>query len=503
MLNPKKLKTYASNFVAFCQDVDFPTARGIRRFGDVGIEEQLELLRALAPSLLAIARGKLPPRRRYYCEATKGFGKDLLLAMVVIWLLAFAPQTLLIQLAADDFEQASETTKQMKDLLRHNRLLKARLQIQNSKSINPTTESTAQTLTRDDTGSHGARPNLLAINEHSHFTDVGTLDTLLDNAVKMGGAGLTIICSNAHFAESPQFELREQYKNDPHCFFLKYAKPAPWLDEADLEAAEKRNSPSRYRRLFLGETDMGGGDFLEREDIDSALTQPGPMLKAPDPIHGWRFCAGLDIGVKKHRTSIVVLGAKSGSGRLRLASVKSWTPKSGAKVDLTEVRRCAIDLHRKFSFRTMLFDPHQAELLSQDLTRLGVPTLEFPFTGSNCNLMAESLLDVFKSKIVDLYDDPELTRDLRRINIVSRAWGYKLEPPVDGRGHGDTAMAMAICLPFAMTMANACAGGAPVITTGHSERNSSRFGVHVNRNPRSPRSGVFLDVSHGSGWVRM
>jgi hypothetical protein len=325
-LSVKKLAIYATDFVEFCMDINIQTALGLRRFGSIVIEEQLDWLRTLAPSLLAVALGDMPPRRQFYLEATKGFGKDLLLGMAVVWLLVFAPQTLLIQLAADDFEQASETPKQMKDLLRCNRLLKARLQIQNSKSVNPTTESTAQTLTRDDTGSHGARPQVLAINEHSHFTDQGTRNTLLDNAVKMA-AGLTIICSNAHFFDSPQFELREQYRNSDRCYFQKFARPSPWLDMADLQDAENRNSPSRYRRLFEGETDMGGGDFLDREDIDSALTQPAAMLKAPDAIHGWRFVSGLDIGIKKHRTSIVVLGVKSGSARIRLASVKSGTPK--------------------------------------------------------------------------------------------------------------------------------------------------------------------------------
>jgi len=149
----------------------------------------------------------------------------------------------------------------------------------------------------------------------------------------------------------------------------------------------------------------------------------------------------------------------------------------------------------------MRFDPHQAELLSQDLQRVGVPCQEMPFSASNCNLMAETLLDIFKSKIVDLYEDPDLIRDLRRVNIVSRAWGYKLEPPVDGRGHGDTALAFAICAPFAVTMANASAGGAPVITTGYAGKSSSVSPVFLQSNRFSPRHGVHLDTRHNLGFV--
>ena len=88
------------------------------------------------------------------------------------------------------------------------------------------------------------------------------------------------------------------------------------------------------------------------------------------------------------------------------------------------------------------------------MRRVGVRMEPVPFVGKNLDLMANTLLQTFRSRTIDLYSaalgTAELIRDLGRLSIVERGFGYKLEAPKDKRlGHADRAFALAIALPFA------------------------------------------------------
>ncbi len=71
--------------------------------------------------------------------------------------------------------------------------------------------------------------------------------------------------------------------------------------------------------------------------------------------------------------------------------------------------------------------------------------------------MAQRVLEVFKNRTIELYEHPELIHDLKKLNIISRSFGYKLEAASDATGHADLAFAFAIALPAAVELSSIAA----------------------------------------------
>jgi Phage Terminase len=178
----EQFRKYASDPVAFIADLTIPGARGAVRFGKAMPAFQRDEFKALAPALLAVANGQKPPIGRYWWERTKGASKDSDLACALLWLLAFTRKPLLCQVGAADQDQADELRKAAKDVLRLNPWLGQRIEIQRSQILCGGTSSVVDIIAADTAGSHGARPDVLILNELSHVTKQEFAENLMDNA---------------------------------------------------------------------------------------------------------------------------------------------------------------------------------------------------------------------------------------------------------------------------------------------------------------------------------
>ncbi len=142
---------------------------------------------------------------------------------------------------------------------------------------------------------------------------------------------------------------------------------------------------------------------------------------------GWNYIGGLDLGVKQDHSALIVIGFNRETLQLPLANAINWAPREDTgKVDLMAVERSVLDAHRRFKLLRCGYDPHQAALMAQRLELQEVPMHEMTFTGANLNLMAATLLDVFRSRRIELYDIPQLIADLGRLTIEEKSYGYRL-----------------------------------------------------------------------------
>ena len=81
--------------------------------------------------------------------------------------------------------------------------------------------------------------------------------------------------------------------------------------------------------------------------------------------------------------------------------------------------------------------------MAMDLQEAGVKMEEMTFTGQNLTKMASAVLEAFRGKQINLYDDKDLVRDLKRISIQEIV-RLELTATRTKEGHADRGTALAI-----------------------------------------------------------
>jgi phage terminase large subunit-like protein len=254
---------------------------------------------------------------------------------------------------------------------------------------------------------------------------------------------------------------------------------ASWI--GNLDEQRRLLPPKVFARLWLNQWADGAGDALDGADIQRAITLCGPLA---GPERGWAYCAGLDIGLKRDSSALAVVAKHVGymdrsvrkprplagvfgaladhgfidaprdevkytrtppTGQLKLVAMRAWSPKAG-RVELDDIEREILALHRVFKLTRLSFDPWQAEHLTQRLGRAGIFCDPVHFVPSNLQSMATVTLDAFRERTLQLFDHPELIADLKAMRVVEKSTGYRLEMAKGGTEHGDAAQALALAL---------------------------------------------------------
>lgn len=454
------LKKFAADPLEFFDALVIPSAHGPRRFKDCMADFQREWFQATAPSLIALSKGERPPIGRFWTERSKGGSKDTDAACVLLWLLAFSRSKLDMQVGASDRDQALELKKAAADILRLNEWLAVRIEVQVWTLLCKATGSECAIISSDIASSHGARPDVVCLNELSHITKEEFAQNLLDNASKKPD-GLVIVATNAGFNPSWQYNWRETFRQSDRWHFHQLAQPSPWLRDEEIEEAERRNSRSRFNRLYWGQWVSASGDALDQQDIDACTDGSlGPMGK----VKGWIYCGGLDLSVSQDHSALVVVAANRSTQQLQLAYAESWKPDPQTrKVDLVQVERTILATHQRYDLEILGCDPFQAQLMMQRLSLQKVPVKEVPFVGKALNEMASVLLDVFRSRRIRLYNHRALIADLQRLTIEERSYGYRLAAARTTRGEGTVHADLAVALSIALPLAVEEAGHVPIV----------------------------------------
>lgn len=487
----RTLAAIAADPAAFLAAIFVPTARGPRRFGDIVADFQRERFAGLLPALLAVARGEKPPTNFFWIEATKGASKDSDLALCLLWLLVTCQRDLRIQIGAYDADQADEIRLIVKQVLKidqpFNQFVAGLIEIRADLIRNPESGSVAEILTRDALGSHGARPDLVLINELSHISDREFAETLLDNADKVETA-VCIVATNAGWLGTWQAEWRENALTSSRWRTHVYSQPAPWVDVGKLEESRKRNSV-RYNRLWRGVWSADVGDALPVDLIDKATTLAGPSLI---PENGWAYFGGMDLAWRRDAAAMAIVAKNvgwweelpaeekpaappsllarmglaeikpdltestktvfhEGDGRLKLVHVEVWLPEnlpggSRAEISFTKIEEFVADVHKRLGFSCVACESAMAPASVQRLQSQNVPIEAVPPSGPVQRAIADAVVNAFHDGQIDLFDHGPLIADLKALKLVEGpTTGVKLKPGSSsesgGTPHGDAAIA--------------------------------------------------------------
>jgi hypothetical protein len=462
-LSKSKFSAYAHDPSEFRRDLLIDVDGVVRKFGAVIEEWQESDFRALDPGLLRCTGQKpnVDCRMRGYLERARGHSKTTDLAVVCSYALAFGTRPLAGYAYAADKDQASLLKNAISTLLRLNPWLNDILRVDANRVINHATGhpgfgGTLTISTSDVASSYGILPDLIIADELCHWTGEGELwHSLISSAAKRSNCLLYVI-TNSGFVDSWQWKVREAIRTDPSWYFSRLDGPkASWMTEARLEEQRRMLPPVAFARLWLNEWSSGGGDALRSEDIEAAFSSSlGPMYGNES---GYSFVAGVDLGLSRDCSAVVVLGVRQvggeRGGNIRLANARTWKPMRGVKVNLTDVERHIAHLRQKYRLKTVAYDPWQAEHLAQRLRCEHIPMEEKPATGKNLQAIASITIESFTDRRIDLFDYETLRQDLRKLRVEERSYGYRLVSPRDETGHGDLVSAFGLALHSAYELA--------------------------------------------------
>ena len=454
--------------------IDADNGEGMtRRLADACDPWQAADFAALDPAWLTLT-GQGPTLQKTprwaYLERPRGHSKTNDLAVMATWALFASKRKLRGYAAAADKDQAALLRDAIDGIIRLNPWLGDILDCKQHEVTNARTGSRLTILSSDAATSYGLTPDFVIIDELTHWLKRDLWDSLLSAAAKRKHCVLAII-SNAGFEESWQWETREAIRKDEDWLFSRLDGPqASWITADRLARQQKLLPTIAYQRLWLNQWTAGAGDALTDELITRATTLTGP----PKPEAGWAYVAGVDLGLARDASAVVVLGRHVGqqttqakprklsstqeamiqagvwdepeptyvercekpTGRIRLMATRVWQPRQGQRVSLDQVERTLLRLDERFGLTAVGFDPWQAALLQERISKQGINAVEVPFTPQNLTGMCTALLEGFNENLVELYAEPTLNHDLRRLQVVEKSYGCRLDSPRGVKGHG-------------------------------------------------------------------
>lgn len=446
-----------NDFMVFVRGIRIKAQDGPRMLDSVMAPFQRICFEDMADSIEAVRAKQMPPVRRFWLERTKKASKDGDLAVIVTWLVAFGKNPLYGQIGAADRDQAGIVRDRISDLLYYNPWLNDHMELVGNEIRGKLLRSDGSPVVKFDiessdvAGSHGGTPDVLVVNELSHISKFEFAETMMDNADGVA-QGIVIIATNAGVRGGKAWKWRKAaLESEEWCVHI-LDKHAPWHTEKTLADARKRNSLSRYKRLWKGLWVSGTGDAFEDEQLDKLFTGKRISNRLKD---SYVYVASLDIGVNRDHAGFMIVGIDISNKKARLAYMRRWNPKDypNKEIDLMAVEDTVRKYCKSFGVSCLLYDPHQAKLMAQRL-KSTVMVREMSFTAKNLTGMANSLKQLVEETMIELWDDSDcnLRNDIGKLSIVEKSYGYKLEATRDEDGHADVATCLAIIAPAVIEM---------------------------------------------------
>jgi phage terminase large subunit-like protein len=461
-MNRDKVKAMAADPREFRRHIliDTPTS-GPKPFAEVADDWQVRDLEAIDNSLrMAVGLPldpELPLYKRAWIERPRGHSKSSDIAIAASWCIFASRRQFSGQIAASDRDQAGLVRDSVLRLVRINPWLGKFVEAQAHRVLNPTTGSCIDVVSCDVGSSFGRRDSLIIADEICHWRDGGRdlWTSILSTAAKNSSACILAI-TNAGFVGSWQWESRQAVWDSPlwYCSRLNGQK-ASWID-ADLLAEQEKLLPAQaYRRLWLNCWVDAIGDVIEEGDLKAAIYNDPPMLRIPE-FGGWTTLLGVDIGLVRDRSAIVVVGVRSGNQKVKVLHVRHWKPRPGMQVQLEDVENEIIDCHRRFRVSRLRFDPYQFAGSAQKLQRRGIFCEPVHFSSAKaCDEMALAIVQLFRERRIEIPDDKLLLADLGSLVIEEKRGSLRLVAATGSAGHSDSAFALACVAPIANYLATA------------------------------------------------
>jgi hypothetical protein len=215
-------------------------------------------------------------------------------------------------------------------------------------------------------------------------------------------------------------------------------------------ALEEARDPEAFRSEYLAEFVGSGGAFFDPDRVRDAVADRGEL----PPEYGLDWVAGLDPAFSSDPFGLAIVGRDpADSRRLVLGVARRWKPQR-RKAETFEEGRLLEDavldevaaLCVRYRAR-VITDQYRARGVVEYLRRkgVGVSTVE-AMTAASKTAAFSALRARFNLEGLELYEEPQLLAELRRVTTKYTAGQAAVRVARVGDSHGDMAQALALAV---------------------------------------------------------
>lgn len=247
------------------------------------------------PWQLELDKG-ITTHNKSYIQLPRAHGKSSTIAWWLLVLLINNPDVDGV-IGAVDFDNAKIFSDAALTIKRMHPNLFSSIEIQNKLIINTQNGSKLRIITSDAASSFGMNKNVYVLTDFHAWQKEEFFNALIGGSIKQENT-LWIIESNALSLNNANYtwvsKVRDQYKNDPECFFYK---PNGWLAQWNREKAFKEFahwSPSQFKRYVENQDTSDQDAYLTPEQVEAVEVLPGisDPIKKPSLVQ----VTGVDYG---------------------------------------------------------------------------------------------------------------------------------------------------------------------------------------------------------------
>ncbi len=395
------------------------------------------------PAWLWVAEGgerNPQPQTAAYLERPKGHSKTTDFAVMIAWVLYASPRKLLGLAAAGDLDQAKLLCDGIDTLLRGNAWLCDKIELNKYEVRNRFTGSVVKIMAADAHTSHGPTPDFVIVDEITNWkNNLKEFWESIYAATAKRTPCVAIVIANAGLGQGSSWQWKVAKRPER----ARDGTFTAWTTSAPLGWTGRRSSRSSWSFLPTRPTgDCGatcgcrrgrcarpGRHRRLRDDGGAAMEPPATRDDGGRDVAVYRRAR---FGDQARPFGLLSVGSEVRRSPIAFGAMSIMETAEGRQGQGRGRAERNSRVHEQYHINKLLYDPNQAEYAVEVLQREGIHCEEMPFVGRHLNLMASTIVETFRTRIIDLYPMLEANSGLEAVDY--RREGFRDEAGKRGDG---------------------------------------------------------------------
>jgi hypothetical protein len=381
----------------------------------------------------------LYPEQIYSC-GKKG-GKTHFNAMhLLTTVLLFGGRNAEATICANDLEQSiGRVFQAVKSIVEASPLLKSEAKITQDRITFPSIGATITAVASDFAGAAGGNANVASFDEAWAYTSERSR-RLWDEMVPPPTRKIALRLTTTYAGFEGESTLLEEllkrgtaqplvgkdlHAGDGILCFLTHEPIAPWQTQSWLDQMRQQLRANAFIRMIENKFVTTESTFCDMEWWDACVD---PALR-PELLGGTMMPTwlGIDASVKHDSSAVVAVTFDDKTKKVRLVAHRVFQPTPDKPLDFEATIESTVrEFARRFSVRSVHYDPYQMAAVAQRLQASGIRMREYPQSVPNLTAMGSNLYELIKSGDLAVYPDDALRLAVSRTIALDTPRGIRL-----------------------------------------------------------------------------